>query len=176
MSWYDKQSGFSLVELVIVIAIFGILASFAVPSYQQMIENSKIKTATDSILSGFQIARAEAVKRNINVQLEFGAGSAWTVCVSPAGGGSCTAANTIQSRKSSEGSSSDVTVVASVAGPYVFNGFGILTSPGGATIDIDNAALSSAKSRNLRVIAGASGAIKSCDPSLDPSGSDPRRC
>lgn len=170
-----KQLGFSLVELVIVIAIFGILASFAVPSYQQMIENTKIKTATDAILSGFQIARAEAVKRNTNVQLEFGAGSAWTVCVSPAGGGACSG-NTIESRKSSEGSSTDVSVVASVAGPYVFNGFGILTSPGAVTIDIDNAALPSAKSRNLRVIAGASGAVKSCDPALDPSGSDPRKC
>lgn len=173
-----KQIGFTLVELLIVIALFAVLASFAIPSYQQMVENSKIRTATESILTGFQIARAEAVKQNTNVQLDFRAGSAWTVCLAPAGGGSCPTtddATTIQSRKSSDGSSSNITVTASDTGPYVFNGFGVMTIPAAAlTIDLDSTAYPGG--RNLRIEVGAGGAVKSCDPALDPAGTDPRRC
>lgn len=173
-----SQRGFTVTELLITVAVFGILGAFAIPSYQQMVQNSQIKSATNSIVNGLQIARAEAVKRNTDVQLEFRANSAWTVCLSPAGGGSCPTtddASTIQSRLEKDGSSSNVTVAADAAGPYVFDGMGLLTS-GAVTFDIDNTALSSADSRNLKVVVGAGGSVKSCDPALDPSGTDPRRC
>lgn len=174
-----RQIGFTLVELLIAMAIFGILAAFAVPSYQNMIENSKIKTATDSILAGLQIARAEAVKRNTSVQFDFRTDSAWTVCITPAGAGSCPTtdgATTIESRAVSEGSTTDVAIAESGgAGPYVFDSFGRLTSPATATtIDVTNPSLGS--SRDLRVVIGVGGAVKSCDPALDSSGTDPRRC
>jgi type IV fimbrial biogenesis protein FimT len=172
----SRQLGFTLIELVIVVAMFAILAAFAVPSYQQMIQNSQIRTATDSIVSGLQIARAEAVKRNTDVQFDFKTDSAWAVCVTPAGGGNCPATGNIQSRSVGEGSSSNVTInVNGTNSPYVFNGFGIMTSPTSALqIDIGNSALGS--SRDLRVVVGTGGATKSCDPALDSAGSDPRRC
>jgi len=174
-----KQSGFTLVELVIVIAVLAILTTFAIPSYQQMIQNAMIKTATESILTGFQIARAEAVTRNTNVQFDFrGDKSDWTVCVSPAAGGSCPTtdgATTIQSRKKEGGSSSTITV-APTGGPYVFNGFGVMTSLATGTLNLNISNSASTSSRNLRIVVAAGGAIKSCDPALDSSGTDPRRC
>jgi type IV fimbrial biogenesis protein FimT len=178
----SKQSGFTLIEFVIVIAIIFILASFAIPGYQQMTQNAMIRTATDSILNGIQMARAEAVKRNTNVQFDFRGTniSDWTICVSPAVAGNCPAtddATTIQSRRSGDGSSTNVTINASNAGPYVFNGYGVMVSPSttnALTINIGNSALSG--SRDLRIIVGAGGSTKSCDPALDPSGSDPRKC
>lgn len=36
----NKQNGFTLIELVVVVAILGILASIAVPSYRQYIEKT----------------------------------------------------------------------------------------------------------------------------------------
>lgn len=177
-----KQLGFTMIEILIVIALFGVLASFAVPSFQKMINNTKIRTATDSILSGLQLARAEAVKRNVNVQFEFrGAGNPteWTVCLSPAGGGACPAvdgATTVQSRRASEGSSSDVTANPDQPGPYVFNGYGLMSSPGALAIAIDNPVMPAADSRDLMVVIGAGGAVNSCDPALDTTGTDPRRC
>ncbi len=165
----DKtQFGFTLVELMITIALFGILASFAIPSYQNMIENARVRTATGSILTGLQIARAEAITRNTNVQLDFRAGSAWTVCISPVGGGNCPAGTTnIQSRSANEGSSSSVTINNNLKeGPYVFDNFGGLDSPAAPiTFDIGNSAL--AGSRDLRVIVSAGGTTRSCDPALD---------
>jgi type IV fimbrial biogenesis protein FimT len=180
MKIQSKNSGFTLIEVIIVVSILVILASFGIPSYQQMMQNSMIRTASDSILTGLQIARAEAVKRNANVQFNFRGSniSDWTVCLSPAVAGDCPTtddATTIQSRSNSEGSSANITVNASDAGPYVFNGYGVMISPAAAlTIDIGNSALSG--SRDLRVVVGAGGSAKSCDPALDPSGTDPRKC
>lgn len=163
-----------------VIALFSVLASFAIPSYQRMIQNTQIRTATDSILTGLQIARAEAVARNTKVQFDFRTGSAWTVCTTPAGNGSCPTtddATTVQSRGASDGSSANVTINTNGNnGPYVFTSLGGLDPAGALTIDIDNTALSSGASRNLRVSVGAGGLARSCDPALDASGTDPRRC
>lgn len=168
---------------MIVVVLFGILAAFAVPSYQTMIQNSQIKNAAEAIVAGFQVARGEAVSRNTAVQLEFVAGnsSAWRVCVRPTPAGACSTGNAedmIETRLESDGSSDEITATASQGGPYVFNGFGVMTSPAGAlTINVDSSNASA--DRNLRVVVGAGGAVRSCDPALATTGSDatdPRRC
>jgi type IV fimbrial biogenesis protein FimT len=174
----NKTKGFSLIELIIASAIMVVLAALALPSYNQMIQNNRIKSAADSIYNGMQVARAAAVSRNESVQFELrGTNSAWTTCVKPPAG-SCPNpdnATTVQSRSVGDGSSTDISVVSSAPGPYIFNGLGQL-APAPITFDIDNTAISPSDSRNLRVIVSAGGSVKTCDPNLSPSGNDPRRC
>ncbi len=177
-----RQIGVTLLELVIAIAIIAVLCALAIPGFAQMIQNSRIRATSESVLSGIQVARGEAVKRNTPVQFDLRAGAAWSVCTAPVAPGACPVpdnATTIQSRSISDGSA-DVSVATSNAGPFVFNGLGALTSPvptaaTGVSIDFNSVA-SPVNSRRLRIVIGAGGIVRLCDPTLSTAGTDPRRC
>jgi len=64
-----KQNGFTLVELMITVSIAAILASLAVPSFNEAMVNSKLNSLANSFVASAQLARSEAIKRNTTVTL-----------------------------------------------------------------------------------------------------------
>lgn len=56
--------GVTLAEVMIVIAIIGIIAAFAAPSYQEMIERNRLKQAVEALEADLQWMRTEAIKRS----------------------------------------------------------------------------------------------------------------
>ena len=75
----SPQSGFTAIELMVVIAIVAILASLAVPSFQGLIASSTLTSTTNDLIATLARARSDAIRRGKRV----------TVCMS-ANGTSCT--------------------------------------------------------------------------------------
>ena len=170
-----KSFGFSLVELMVGIVIVGILVTLAMPSFQDVLRNSEVRNAAESITNGLQRARAEAVARNAKVQFVLGTGSSWTVdyVVKP-----IATDPPIDSRSSNEGSK-NVTVnalaadLSTAATTIAFSNLGGVVTDAASLTQIDLAAPGA--SQNLRVTIGVGGNARMCDPSL-VSGSSPRAC
>ncbi len=174
-----KSSGFTLVELMVTVALLGILASLGVPNFQTWIQNTKIRTAAESIQSGIQKARAEAVKRNVPVRFTLNGGnSSWTVsCVTAS---LCTdlAGGIVEARPASDGSSADIILATIPATSYSvdFNNLGGTNSAPVPFTQIDVNSNSPKADRPLRVTLGVGGNTRLCDPYPGLSSSDPRKC
>lgn len=63
------EQGFTLIELMIAIAIAAILLSIAIPSFQSVIQNSRASALATEITAALNTARTEAVKRSEPVRV-----------------------------------------------------------------------------------------------------------
>jgi type IV fimbrial biogenesis protein FimT len=177
--------GFSLVELLVSVAVIGILALIGIPSYQTWIRNSRIRTAAESIQNGLRIARSEASQRGANVRFEFnsasGTGADWKVCALGTAT-TCSDAGTtvIQSYSSNEGAA-DVRVGADTAiGSYTtaltsgasagtgvtFTALGRPSAYGTNSIIRIDASNTQTNPRRLVVTLSSGGLTRMCDPQL----------
>ena len=57
-----RQAGFTMIELMVVVAIVAILAALALPSFQQSIRSNRVATTTNEVLASLSLARTEAIK------------------------------------------------------------------------------------------------------------------
>ena len=62
-----RLRGFTLVEMLVVMAISAILIAAAVPSFQSLIASTRASSASGTLLSNLEFARSEAIRRNQNV-------------------------------------------------------------------------------------------------------------
>ena len=65
------QSGFTLVEVFITIAVLAILITIAAPSFNQTIERRKLEGAAEELYAYLQFARSESIKRATDVMVSF---------------------------------------------------------------------------------------------------------
>jgi prepilin-type N-terminal cleavage/methylation domain-containing protein len=79
-----QATGFTQLELLISIAILGILATFAVPSFRSTLERNDIIAVAEALSADLRWARGEAIKRNaaINVTFTPGAAGVWHYVIS----------------------------------------------------------------------------------------------
>lgn len=64
-----RQSGFTLVELVITMVIVGVVVAFGVPSFQGFMQQNRVKSGAQSLYSALVYARSEALKRNDSIYI-----------------------------------------------------------------------------------------------------------
>jgi type IV fimbrial biogenesis protein FimT len=78
----EQQRGFTLVELVVTLAVVGVLAGIAAPSLATLIASQRVRTLASDLHLAMTQTRSEAIKRNAPVTLSATGGnwaSGWTV-------------------------------------------------------------------------------------------------
>jgi type IV fimbrial biogenesis protein FimT len=175
-----RTSGFSLVELMIALAIAAMLLVLAIPSYSVWVADSQIRNAAESIAGGMRFAQGEALKRNSQVAFVLDPTTAtggWTVqFVTDA------TVPTLQAAAFREGADKTafVTVPAN-ARTVTFTGLGQIGPNANGTPALTQVQVATstgvAGTRNLNVLVGGNRTgIKICDPkwpATDPKGCPP---
>lgn len=78
-------SGFTLLELMVTVAVASVLLTVAVPSFNQMILNSRLTAQANDVVAALNFARSEAIKRNTSVSFCRVDPARPTVCAAQAG-------------------------------------------------------------------------------------------
>lgn len=65
------QAGFTLVELMVVVAVLGIIAAIGTTTLMNYLPNMRLKSAARDFFSSMIKAKAEAIRRGENVTLQF---------------------------------------------------------------------------------------------------------
>ena len=66
---FERSRGVTLIELMIALAIFGLVLSFGVPSYHDWIAARKLTNHAEYLAETLNLTRSEAVKRGVRVNL-----------------------------------------------------------------------------------------------------------
>lgn len=65
------RQGFSLIEVLVVVAIMGIIAATATPPYLQWLAKSRLKAAARELYTNMQKAKMRAISEDSNITLRF---------------------------------------------------------------------------------------------------------
>lgn len=179
-----SQRGVSIIEIATALAVLAILLVLGIPTFTEWIGNARIRTAAESLMSGLQSARNEAVRRNASVQFTLrspgvASGTGWTVTLAATG-------EELQSAPNGEGTGLIVvTPTPADANAVTFTGLGRTPAPPAnlnldgssllTQLDVDSSGLPAATSREMRIMISSGGQIRMCDPNVGDA-TDPRAC
>lgn len=146
----SRSHGFTLVEMLVTLAIFAVLLMIALPSMRPFLQSQSVKNASMDIVSTVALARSEAIKRNATVDVKATNAADWSL-------GWVVSQGTNVIRK--QGSLGNIAITPSSAS-FSFDGNGRMTSTG-ATFAIAPVNKTGSQPLCLSVTVGATGRTES---------------
>ena len=75
------ERGFTLIELMVTIVIFGLLIGFSVPTYQSYALSQKLRGTSENLVQTIQLQRSRAMATGQDVNINFNTATpmGWTV-------------------------------------------------------------------------------------------------
>lgn len=74
-----KHIGFTLIELMVAVAVVGVVVAIGMPSFGELLKNNRMVTQANAIIASLQQARSETINRGISVRIEpLVAGTDWS--------------------------------------------------------------------------------------------------
>lgn len=83
------RNGFSLIEMLIAIAVVAIIIAIGLPSFKAMFDANKLKGGSDALYFMLSLAKTESIKRNANIYLTVKSGDNWCVGITTDVGLAC---------------------------------------------------------------------------------------
>ena len=144
--------GFTLIEMLVTLAIFAVLLMMAIPSMRPFLQSQGVKNASMDINSTVALARSEAIKRNATVDVTANSATDWSQgwVVSQT-----TPAATIRKQPALGN-----IVITSSSGSFSFDGNGRMTSTG-STFTIKPVNKAGSQPLCLTVTVGSTGRVES---------------
>ena len=162
--------GFTLIELMIGVAVLAILVAVAVPSFQDLVERRRVTAAAESVLSAMQFARSETIKQNTQVDVVFGntGGAGWCYGLDDDLGTNCNCATTPANCTVA----GETRVVSNTGANEPFPGVVLdtnftgdrtgFTTPRGAATQAGTVQMTGAGGETLSVVASLMGRVRAC--------------
>jgi prepilin-type N-terminal cleavage/methylation domain-containing protein len=93
----DSQSGFTLAELIVVVAIILVVGGLSIPNLTRAIDTSRIKGAAQSLAAAYQDARIRATQKDTSYQVLISPPgiSPAQICIDLDGDGTCSAGDPV---------------------------------------------------------------------------------
>ena len=197
-----RARGFSMIEAAVVMVILGLLMTSALPNISSWLRNAKLRNQAESMLTGLQQARSEAVRRNRavtfwmvnlptassmdNTCTTSSSGTSWVISLSDPSShcGDAPSLTTdpkiVATRVGADGGTG-VSIngyqadASTAASSVAFNGFGQVTGTGSLGVIVISYASSKTSDRPLHIEVSSSGQSRLCDPAVSDT-TDPRHC
>jgi type IV fimbrial biogenesis protein FimT len=121
------NTGFTLFELLVTLAVVAIVTTLAIPSFRQTIMNNRLTTQANEFITDLNIARSEAVKQGNTITITSNNGNNWAAgwAMTDSGGTTLRVHSTLDGTTTLTGSAGTIT--------YLRTGF----IGGGATLTFD---------------------------------------